>query len=508
MPKASALLPTRVIDVNPSQEPEFPRILETFRQHGDFVALSHCWGTKTRYVLDSTTRTELLEGMVMSNLPPAFRDAIKVTKGLGYRYLWIDSLCILQDSLEDWDHESGRMQEYYTNAILTIALDDTEGDHLGFLDRLRLSDKAAVAVPFSTPEPDSEGGRSVGHPSSEVVHFSYERSQVAHKRTGGFLGRRGWTLQEDILSVRTVHYKNGRLRWECQEFLGFEGLPHESSGPCHTKYNFLGSIGSLITQGYHPTWYNIVETYMKRELTFVDDKFPAISGIAKAVAKRVGFEYIAGIWLEDIHFGLSWFIEGKSERERTYVAPSWSWASIKTPIDGTIQGTRACHARNDHGGHYPVNDGQFPMALELIDHEIVSRGKDPFGQITHAIIVLRGLLLEFSKWRARGSIHIGASFLPDAASSPCSIDCNFDEPSIIRQYGHGEDTLVDPGARILEDLYLFHIYSPDHYHPGSWLLILMPTTTEGEFRRVGLARAETDKVKVAGEWNLTEVTII
>jgi hypothetical protein len=72
----------------------------------------------------------------------------KVTRALGYRYLWIDSSCILQDAYDDWDNDSNRMQEYYMNAILTIALDDTKGDHHGFLDRHRLSDENVFVVPF------------------------------------------------------------------------------------------------------------------------------------------------------------------------------------------------------------------------------------------------------------------------------------------------------------------------------------------------------------------------
>jgi hypothetical protein len=86
-PQVSALLPTRVIDVSPTDTPDFPKVLETSRQPGAFIALSYCWGTKTRFVLESNTKTELLRGMAMDVLPPAFCDAIKVTRALGYRYL-------------------------------------------------------------------------------------------------------------------------------------------------------------------------------------------------------------------------------------------------------------------------------------------------------------------------------------------------------------------------------------------------------------------------------------
>ncbi|KAH8754510.1 hypothetical protein BGZ57DRAFT_717563, partial [Hyaloscypha finlandica] len=67
----------------------------------------------------------------LNGLPPTFRNTVNVTRALGYRYLWIDSLCILQGSYDSWGNESSKMQEYYMNAILTIPLDDMEGGHHG-----------------------------------------------------------------------------------------------------------------------------------------------------------------------------------------------------------------------------------------------------------------------------------------------------------------------------------------------------------------------------------------
>lgn len=195
--------------MSPVNNPESPRVLETSTQPGNFVALSHCWGSKARFVLDSNTWTELLSGIAMDTLPPTFRDAIRVTRALGYRYLWIDSLCILQDSHADWDFESSRMRDYYMNAMLTIALDDTEGDHVGFLDRHRMSDKNAIAVPFCISKTGERGKLSSGPLETELLYISYDRRRDAPQPSGGVLTKRGWRLQEDILAVRTVHYESG-----------------------------------------------------------------------------------------------------------------------------------------------------------------------------------------------------------------------------------------------------------------------------------------------------------
>jgi hypothetical protein len=226
-PQVPSPLPTRVIDVSLVNNPKSPRVLETRMQPGTFVALSHCWGSTARFVLDSNIRTELLSGIAMATLPPTFRDAIKVTRALGYPYLWINSLSILQDSHADWDVESSRMRDYYMNAILTIALDDTQGDHVGFLDQHRMLDKNAIAVPFCISETDERGQLSSKVLETELVYFSYDRRQNAPQPAGRFLTKHGWTLQEDILAVRTVHYGFGRLRWDCQKHRRLEGLVGE-----------------------------------------------------------------------------------------------------------------------------------------------------------------------------------------------------------------------------------------------------------------------------------------
>jgi hypothetical protein len=134
------------------------------------------------------------------------------------------------------------------------------------------------------------------------------------------------------------------------------------------------------------------------------------------------------------------------------------------------------------------------MLLQLIDCKVVSRGSDPFGQITHAFIVLRGMLLQFSKWPAKHPIRIGTSFGTRPGFLPWSINCNFDESIFTHDCGPGGD--INPGAHILENLYLLHIYGTAKY--PSYLMILIPTKTEGEFRRVDLAHAQIDVVKAAG----------
>jgi hypothetical protein len=109
----STPLPTRVIDVSPTDDLPSLKVFEIRGEPGTFVALSHCWGTQARFVLDSNSLIQLLGGMDLNRLLPTFRNTVNVTRALGYRYLWIDSLCILQGSYDSWGNESSKMQDYY-----------------------------------------------------------------------------------------------------------------------------------------------------------------------------------------------------------------------------------------------------------------------------------------------------------------------------------------------------------------------------------------------------------
>lgn len=106
-----ASLPTRVIDVGSEDGSRIPKIFVTGGKPGVWLTLSHCWGTQVRFVLDSTNIEDRMKGLPVDHLPRTFLDAIRVTRSLGFQYLWIDSLCTLQDSNDDWVFESSRMHE-------------------------------------------------------------------------------------------------------------------------------------------------------------------------------------------------------------------------------------------------------------------------------------------------------------------------------------------------------------------------------------------------------------
>jgi hypothetical protein len=151
-----------------------------------------------------------------------------------------------------------------------------------------------------------------------------------------------------------------------------------------------------------------VGRYLLRDLTLREDRFPVISSIVSEVTNRTGSTYGAGICLEDIHRGLTWYIDGGSVRTESYIAPSWSWGSITASINRSAPQVRIRHVKRENL-ILPPSYGPL-VAVKLITCNAIPRGKDPFGQITHSTMVLHGLWLQFSKWRSKHPIRVGALF--------------------------------------------------------------------------------------------------
>jgi len=155
--------------------------------------------------------------------------------------------------------------------------------------------------------------------------------------TEGPLYLRAWTTQERILPPRTVFFGKTQLHWECHEDLKsesqFSSLVHDESFSLNLR-QYLASVTEEETLYLCVLWYCMVEAYSKCSLTKREDKLPALSGLAKAFSRRTNFAYTAGLWEEDLATGLLWRTRSPKTKPRPppYRAPSWSWASLDTPI--------------------------------------------------------------------------------------------------------------------------------------------------------------------------------
>jgi hypothetical protein len=211
-------LPTRLVNVG-SEDGKNPSLhIASPGEEGSWVSLSHCWGTLSSFVTNTKNVEQMLSSITLDRLPKTFRDAILIARRLGFQYVWIDSLCILQDSHADWSNESTQMRRYNQGNVLTIAADRASGDHEGFLEP-HLSSEDPVELPFMGGF-DEIYRRQLFRGRQSLLPYS---SFFVSTSNGGLtsqrqpLARRAWTLQEDWLSPRSIHFNAAQLIWECPE---------------------------------------------------------------------------------------------------------------------------------------------------------------------------------------------------------------------------------------------------------------------------------------------------
>ncbi|KLU92341.1 hypothetical protein MAPG_11287 [Magnaporthiopsis poae ATCC 64411] len=378
------VLPRRVLDLGSSAEPvsaDVKLVETTGDQRGRYITLSHCWGKvmpvkTTRETISAHKRV----GIAFDDLPKTFRDAAITCRKLGVRWLWIDSLCIIQDDEGDWKSEASKMAEVYSNSWLTIAATKAADSSQGcFAD--------GEAPPIHVCQLSHEGELynvfvseffDVKHESTRrwrLAPNSYLYQEKMYFCDEAFpLMNRRWAFQERLLSPRVLHFGPAELFFECRERY-----------VCQCERTVLPEKGSLALKGMDTTlpetWREICQKYSRAQLTFPErDTLPALAGIARrfSVAKRG--RYVAGVWEGELIESLLWrcTLQGSAKPEGEVIRrderlPSWSWASAGRQISF-------------------VKGIQKPwISLQGID--IVLDGTDPFGEAQYAHITVEGDVL-------------------------------------------------------------------------------------------------------------------
>ncbi|CAN9480218.1 unnamed protein product [Alternaria alternata] len=339
-----------------------------------YAVLSYCWGGDQ---LSKTVKSNVeIVSRVIKDLPQTIHDAILVTRQLKLEYLWVDSMCIIQDSAEDKDALIGQMHGIFACAEVTIAASKASRCTEGFLAPRTNVPQFYVAVRDATKTNNAKPSRVILIPSS--------------KRHVEPLVTRAWTLQETLLSRRILSYENRQLRWYCgihelhdggyqdrdsfnwASFQTFEETAIDSS-----RRRFEANLISV-----KPTtllWIELVKLYTMREMSEPSDKLIAISAVAQRFAShaegRLGL-YSAGIWAEQFEQLLWATPQGKmAKRPVRYRAPSWSWAAI----DGRL--------------HWPSLEELMDAEIlcRLIDVDIQPlRSKQPYGAVMAGRIKVYG----------------------------------------------------------------------------------------------------------------------
>ncbi|KAI8718082.1 HET domain-containing protein [Fusarium sp. LHS14.1] len=330
--QSKSKLPTRVLFVG--SDDDLPYIYESRNQEARYTALSHCWGAEEYRPPTTTNKTlaQRKEGIEWSELPPTFADAIAVTRLLGIDYIWIDSLCIVQDDADEWTREAANMVNVYQQATLTISADGALNSQAGLFHTVS---QRATAEPEKMSWTDGTQEGILYTRLTTITPMSVHTHSAAMSRIqDNPLRGRAWTLQEWLVSPRVVHFTKGELIWECKEASGCEcQVTCESylkTNDCRTKTDFMS-----FRKGGRRTavdWRMVVNEFTKRFITKDTDRLPALSGIAALVKTNASKDYVAGIWESDLPRSMLWTRVGPdSRRHQEYYAPTWSWASLIGP---------------------------------------------------------------------------------------------------------------------------------------------------------------------------------
>ncbi|EQB43784.1 hypothetical protein CGLO_17520 [Colletotrichum gloeosporioides Cg-14] len=342
-------------------------------------------------MLRTGNMSNLASSINLQKLDPTIRDSIIVTRELGFKFLWVDALCIIQDDYDDKLRELRKMGDIYRNATFTIVASAAKGVKEGFLGK-RAPTCETAGNPNGQVQPVLEVQAEVDEPSGHEQQTMILIPDKLDEMEPWY--ERAWTLQELLFSRRRLQYRARQTTWicHCSESLvedcdGWIGGIGNTYLNYSDQYLFRGLMALLRGGESAPPkteilshWYDLVEVYSGRKLSHRADRFPAISGIAREFAALLEDDYISGLWRSDLARGLMWFptlMEGDVVFGHKS-GPSWSWASFEG---------RASWMQQRHT-HWRQNQD-----FEILGDDIQPVSEvEPFGEVKVAELRIRGLI--------------------------------------------------------------------------------------------------------------------
>lgn len=391
----SGPLPTRVIRLRKGAP---PRLYVSQGESLPYICLSYCWGTKQPVVTTTATLGFHLQELPVDQLPKTIKDALYVTEKLGFEYLWIDALCIVQDSDDDKAAEVSKMHEIYQNSSLTICAARAETCLEGFLGPREMASVDST-IPFRL-------NYKATFQALDATVLLVEQNRTFKGEPMEPLHHRAWTMQETILSPRILLFSKYQLFFVCQEQAQQDGgiddwnayaeasRFHRLWGPrdsskAPTKraisdfelyFRPLASqdTNNLEEPSLQTTWERIMQDYSRRGISVPSDKLPALSSLATIFSQRTNLDYVAGMWKQWFPGALLWRLQKtvSISRPKEWRAPTWSWLSV----DGLVIHCESLSQLSSSAGS---------IAEILECHVTPKMLSAPFGEISSAQLTIR-----------------------------------------------------------------------------------------------------------------------
>ena len=326
-------------------------------QATEYVALSYCWGGDQPAKATKARVDDYYLAIPLLALPATLQDAVHVTASLGFKYLWVDAMCIIQDDPQDLTDQLAVMRKIYRGASITIVASQGTKSTDGFLDARESFRPFALRAR-----------------SDDVDQMEILVCPQATPLEQAHIFKRGWAFQEWLLSPRLITFGEVNVGLICLESHTPDGGAADQRG-----HNFVHQRPEMLESKVHPqAWANMVLQYSNLDLTVCTDKLPAIGGLAEEYARsHPAGTYFAGLWEKDFIWQLLWRHQSvyKAQRSQTYSGPTWSWCSI--------QGALTSFPRDDPSA----------LAIKCIleeRHVELESERNPFGRVKTARIVLQG----------------------------------------------------------------------------------------------------------------------
>jgi Heterokaryon incompatibility protein (HET) len=382
-----ACAPKRLIEVFYENGQRLLKLISSdTSKHVNYAAVSYCWGGPQSLIATHRNMHLLMNKFSFKILPKTLQDCVLVAESLGIHYLWIDALCIIQETddpldIEERVNELRLMGEIYENAVVTIAASRASSVEAGFLHSRLPAGSAHSDSIFKVPYKHDLTERG----SVFLVPSEPERNEP--------LDNRAWAMQERLLSRRLLDFGSRQTRWVCHDSRlnitidGWEpDLIRNSERGFHMFQEFQDINSNLDKIQAGDTWRKLVTTYSARQITRSTDRLPAIAALSKRFMPHLGPKYLAGLWLSQLPVELLWepSFEDLQLRPREYLGPSWSWVSINRPV------------RHKSYKEYIGEDEQtfdlpnFDVEFQVLNHEVQLRWPDfEFGEVKAAEINLK-----------------------------------------------------------------------------------------------------------------------
>ncbi|KAH6868878.1 heterokaryon incompatibility protein-domain-containing protein [Thelonectria olida] len=507
--EAGTYFPTRAIDVHEAEvgivhlrnrdeieaqhDAEGKETSQRQATYPAYWTLSHRWGDPERIPrLLQITEHRFRGGIPLDDLSPTFRDAALLVRRLGYRYIWIDSLCIFQDSLSEWQQEAKAMVNVYRHSLCNISAIAPSSDpaNTGLFRTRRLDPR--LLFPFKVDKKLLERSGKVVDGPWIVWNDSFWTDEVETAP----LSTRGWVVQERFLAPRIIHFTENQIYWECLESMYCEADPtgellilgkQDGGGRkmattvyktaklelAKARARLVGTRDQYSNEYWnHAQWGSIVSIYTNCALTKESDRLIAMSGIAKTFQEVNGDTYLAGLWKRMVYIDLAWTTNASGGAQvlrcKSY-APTWSWASV-------AGGHTVLHILKGKYGHLPT-----PL-IKLVDARIVAEPPegDSMGLLRSAELDIE-CMLYYYRWLKKSS---KLAVYTDEARTQCFFEkeiqtesLRLDTTDLARKFAEVEEA---------GGLCVAIHGSYGGYGGGTNVYIMLEHGLNGKFKRIGL----------------------